>query len=58
MKTGLPRHLTVTDMPSSIPDRSTSVEASASVSADGFMLSISGQTAIAVPTTVVAPVRR
>ena len=56
MKTGLPRHFTVSCVPSSTPEMSTSIEASASTSADGFIWSTSGQTAAAVTTAPVAAV--
>src|SRR3546814_1434992 len=51
MNTGLPRQVTVTLWPSAIGARSTSVEASARTSAEGFMVSISGQATQAAPTT-------
>ena len=40
MKTGLPRHITVIDWPGSIDDTSTSMEASASAAASGFIWSM------------------
>src|SRR3546814_2338151 len=51
MNTALPRQVTVTLWPSAIGARSTSVEASARTSAEGFMVSISGQATQAAPTT-------
>src|SRR3546814_2141913 len=51
MNTGLPRQVTVTLLPSAIGARLTSVEASARTSAEGFMVSISGQATQAAPTT-------
>jgi len=57
-KTGLPRQVTVMDWPSDTGARSTSIEASASVSAAGFMLSTKGQAAAATPTAPTAPVAR
>ena len=56
MNTGLPRQTTVMRWPTSTGDRSTPVDASASVSAAGFMLSMNGQAASAAPTTPTAPV--
>src|SRR3546814_19945466 len=51
MNTGLPRQVTVTLWPSAIGARSTTVEASAITSAEGFMVSISGQATQAAQTT-------
>ncbi len=44
MNTGLPRHLTVSDMPGSTEEMSTSIGASARAAASGFIWSMSGQT--------------
>jgi hypothetical protein len=54
MNTGLPRQTTVMRWPTSTGARSTPVEASASVSAAGFMLSMNGHAASAAPTTPTA----
>ena len=51
MKTGLPRHLTVIDCPTSTWEMSTSIEDSASTSAEGLRLLIIGQTTAAAPNT-------
>ena len=53
MKTGLPRHFTVIACPTSICEMSTSVEDSASTSADGLRLLIIGQATAAAPKTAV-----
>src|SRR3546814_5391322 len=59
--TGLPRHLTVTAMPSATVAVSNSIDASASTSAAGFIWSMNGQATHAAPmapTAVVATYRR
>ena len=43
MNTGLPRHLTVSDMPGCSEETSTSIEDSASVEASGRIWSMNGQ---------------
>jgi hypothetical protein len=50
MKTGLPRHFTVSCAPTSTPEISTKIDANARVSAEGFIWLISGQTAAPVET--------
>ena len=56
MNTGLPRHLTVSDMPGSSAETSTSIVASASVEASGRIWSMNGQAKAAAPTTPAMPV--
>ena len=56
MNTGLPRHLTVSDMPGCSEETSTSMEASASVEASGRIWSMNGQATAAAPTTPAMPV--
>ena len=56
MNTGLPRHLTVSDMPGSSAETSTSIEASASVDASGRIWSMNGQANEAAPTAPAMPV--
>src|SRR6185369_7569852 len=51
-KTGLPRHLTVIDCPTSTAAMSISIEDRASTSFDGFMLSMNGQATEAAPKAV------
>src|SRR5918996_2379154 len=58
MNSGLLRHWAVIRWPGSTPSRSTSTVDRASTSAEGFMASISGQSAAAVPTAAVVPVGR
>src|SRR3546814_4647413 len=50
MNTGLPRQLALMAWPGWIAETSTSIEASASTSADGFIWLTSGITAVAAPT--------
>ena len=56
MNTGLPRHLTVSDMPGCSEEMSTSTEESASVEASGRIWSMNGQATAATPTTPAMPV--
>src|SRR5680860_1606389 len=55
MKTGLPRQETVMDCPSAMGDRSTSIVASDSADASGFIWSIIGHRAAAPPTAANDP---
>ncbi len=56
MKTGLPRHFTVTIWPASILEMSISVEDRARVEASGLICEISGHTTVPTPTAPMAPV--
>jgi hypothetical protein len=55
IKIGLPRHITVIAWPGSMGAISTSVVASESVEASGFIWSSSGQSAAAAPTAAKPP---
>ena len=56
MNTGLPRHLTVSDMPGCSEEMSTSTEERASVEASGRIWSMNGQATAATPTAPAMPV--
>ena len=56
MNTGLPRHLTISDMPGVSEATSTSIEASANVEASGRIWSMNGHATAPAPTTAAMPV--